>query len=525
VTGAGQRPDRPRRPQRAGQRPAAPGSSGPGQKRQWGTYRKAEPDAARRAAFDVLVAVSARDAYANLTLPPLLAERGMSGRDAAFATEVVYGTLRMRGLLDAVLTACSTRPVDKVDLRVLQMLRMGAYQLLFMRVPDHAAVAATVEVARVALTDGPARFVNAVLRRVAERDVAAWVTAVAPNPVTDPAGHLAVRYSHPEWIVRAFADALGTRIDVNTKVDGAQPPVVENAENVAADPFDPAVSELAAALAADNERPTVDLAARPGRLTADELLALTGGAEPGRWSPYAVRLTGGDPGRLPAVEDGRAHVQDEGSQLCAWAVANAPLNGTDAKWLDLCAGPGGKAGLLAGLVDGTGGDLTAVEISEHRAKLVADALRGYPATVVTADGRDVGEHPQLPAGGFDRVLVDAPCTGLGALRRRPEARWRRTPGDVPTLIKLQRELLLAGLRAARPGGLVGYATCSPHLAETRVLVADVCRRSGATLVDARTGLTSLGVPNLGPGPTVQLWPHRHGTDAMFLALLRSPAAD
>jgi 16S rRNA (cytosine967-C5)-methyltransferase len=144
-----------------------------------------------------------------------------------------------------------------------------------------------------------------------------------------------------------------------------------------------------------------------------------------------------------------------------------------------------------------------------------------PVTVHHLDGRDVGTEPALPEGAFDRVLVDAPCTGLGALRRRPESRWRRQPSDVASLTKLQRELLAAALRAVRPGGVVAYVVCSPHLAETKVQVADAVRRSGAELLDVRPVLPG-GIPELGPGPSVQLWPHRHGTDAMFVALLRRP---
>ena len=478
-------------------------------KKAWGTYRKADPDPARRAAFDLLVSVAARDAYANLAISPLLVERRIVGRDAALVTELTYGTLRHRGTLDAILGAGSSRPIDKVDLRVLQALRLGAYQLLFTRIPAHAAVAATVEVARVALTDGPARFVNAVLRRVAERDLEAWLPEVTPDLATDPVGHLAVRYSHPEWIVRAYADAL--------------------AEDAAA--LASGESETARALAADNERPTVDLAARPGRIEPAELAEAVGG-EPGRWSPVGVRLPEGAPGSFPPIADGRAHVQDEGSQLCAWTLATAPLDGADARWLDLCAGPGGKAGLLAAIAVGRGAHLTAVEIAEHRAELVGSAVTGFPVDVLVADGRDVGKRPELPEGAFDRVLVDAPCTGLGALRRRPEARWRRQPADVPTLTKLQRELLLAALRAVRPGGLVAYVTCSPHLAETRVMVADVCRRTDAEPVDVRVVPAAAAAADLNPkdaagvsparAAALQLWPHRHGTDGMFLSLLRRP---
>lgn len=474
--------DRPRRPSgRATERPAKGGKR---------PYRRPQPDAPRRAAFDTLCSVASRDAYANLILPGMLRDRGITGRDAAFATELAYGTLRAQGTLDAVLAACSSRPLDQIEPRVLDMLRLGAYQLLRTRVPEHAAVSATVEVARVALTDGPARFVNAVLRRVAERDFEAWLEQVAPARDADPLGHLAMRYAHPLWIVRAFGDVLGG--------DHAQ---------------------IEAALAADDRPAAVHLVARPGQIARDALVEETGGL-PGLYSPYAVYLEGGDPGDVEAIADGRAGVQDEGSQLCANALAVADLTGEDSRWLDLCAGPGGKAALLGALAAQRGATVTAIELAEHRARLVERSVAGLPVTVVNADGREVGEHPALPEGGFDRVLVDAPCTGLGALRRRPEARWRRLPSDMPSLTKLQRELLTAALRAVRPGGLVAYVTCSPHLAETKLTVADAVRRTGATQLDARPLFP--GVPTLGNGPGVQLWPHRQGTDAMFCALLTRP---
>jgi 16S rRNA (cytosine967-C5)-methyltransferase len=192
-------------------------------------------------------------------------------------------------------------------------------------------------------------------------------------------------------------------------------------------------------------------------------------------------------------------VQDEGSQVVALALADAPLDRTDERWLDLCAGPGGKAALLGALAAQRGAEVTAVEIAPHRATLVEQAVRGLPVTVQVDDGREIEET------GFDRVLVDAPCTGLGALRRRPESRWRRQPSDLPPLTRLQRELLAAAFRAVRPGGLVAYVTCSPHVVETRVTVDEAIRRSPQKLerIEER-----------------QLWPHRHGTDAMYLALLR-----
>jgi 16S rRNA (cytosine967-C5)-methyltransferase len=217
--------------------------------------------------------------------------------------------------------------------------------------------------------------------------------------------------------------------------------------------------------------------------------------------------SGGDPGDLPAVREHRAGVQDEGSQLCALALANVRLDGPDQRWLDLCAGPGGKAALLAALAAQRGAVLTANELHPHRAELVRQATQHWNVEVTVGDARDL-PNTQL----FDRILLDAPCTGLGALRRRPEARWRRTKEDLADLVALQRELLTAGLRLLRPGGVLAYVTCSPHLAETAQIVA------GQNLIDARALFP--GVDQLGDGPTVQLWPHRHGTDAMFFALVR-----
>jgi 16S rRNA (cytosine967-C5)-methyltransferase len=443
--------------------------------------RRKPLDPARRAAFDVLRAVSERDAYANLALPPLLRERGITGRDAAFATELTYGTCRTRGLLDAVIEKAAGRPPDRIDPVLLDLLRLGTYQLLRTRVDDHAAVSTTVEQAGIEFDSARAGFVNGVLRTIARRDEQSWVEELAPPADSDPVGHAAFVHAHPRWIAQAFADALGAD-----------------------------AGELDAVLASDDERPLVHLAARPGVLTAEELAGQVDGTV-GRYSPYAVYLPGGDPGRLEPVRDGAALVQDEGSQLVARALTLAEVDGPDAgRWLDLCAGPGGKTAMLAALAEG--GQVTAIEPAATRAVMVEQNTRGLPVEVLRVDGRD----PGLQAG-FDRVLVDAPCTGLGALRRRPEARWRRQPGDVAVLAKLQRELLASAIRLTRPGGVVLYATCSPHLAETVGVVADALRRQPVAALDARALFDP--VDDLGSGPYVQLWPHRHGTDAMFAAAL------
>ncbi|WP_406141404.1 RsmB/NOP family class I SAM-dependent RNA methyltransferase [Streptomyces sp. NBC_01089] len=465
-------------------------------------YRRPQKDPVRLLAFEVLRAVDDRDAYANLVLPPLLKKArenpDFDGRDAALATELVYGTLRRQGTYDAVISACIDRPLRQVDPPVLDVLALGAHQLLGTRIPTHAAVSASVELARVVLGDGRAKFVNAVLRKVAADDLDGWLERVAPPYDEDAEAHLAVVHSHPRWIVSALWDSLG----------GGRAGIEDLLE-------------------ADNERPEVTLVARPGRSTTDELTETVGedSALPGRWSPYAVRLAeGGEPGAIEAVRDGRAGVQDEGSQLVAAALANAPLAGRDERWLDGCAGPGGKAALLAALAAQRGALLLAAEKQPHRARLVERTLAGNPGPyqVIAADGT----RPPWRPGSFDRVLMDVPCTGLGALRRRPEARWRRRPDDLEGFAPLQRGLLREALSAVRVGGVVGYATCSPHLAETRIVVEDVLKGRGgqpveAEWIDVRPLMP--GVAAVGEGPDVQLWPHLHGTDAMYLALLRRTA--
>ncbi|WP_006244823.1 16S rRNA m5C967 methyltransferase [Mycolicibacterium tusciae] len=445
-------------------------------------HRRKPLDPARQAAFDVLRAVSEKDSYANLALPALLRDRGIAGRDAAFATELTYGSCRSRGLLDAIIGAAAGRSPDNIDPVLLDLLRLGTYQLMRTRVEPHAAVSTTVEQAGIEFDSVRAGFVNGVLRNISRRDEQSWVEELAPDAATDPVGHAAFVHAHPRWIAQAFVDALG--------MDAGQ---------------------LSALLASDDERPAVHLAARPGVLTAGELAEQVHGTV-GRYSPYAVYLSGGDPGQLAPIRDGGALVQDEGSQLVARALTLAGLDGPDTgRWLDLCAGPGGKTALLGALVGD--GRVTAVEPTPRRADFVEQNTAGLPVDVLRVDGRD----PGLEAG-FDRVLVDAPCTGLGALRRRPEARWRRVPGDVPQLAKLQRELLASAIRLTRPGGVVLYATCSPHLVETVGVVADALRRHPVTATDARPLFEP--VDGLGDGPYVQLWPHRHGTDAMFAAALK-----
>jgi 16S rRNA (cytosine967-C5)-methyltransferase len=435
---------------------------------------RAAVDPARAAAYDVLFAVRVEDAYTNLALPQLLRKYELSGRDAAFATELVSGTIRRQGTYDVIIAACAARPLAKIEAKVLDALRLGTHQLLAMRVPPHAAISSTVDLVRGRVGQGPAGFSNAVLRRVGEKSLDEWIRLLAPSKAHEFA---AFAHSHPRWIVDALAEALA-----------------------ATKPAD-MPAELDALLAADNAAPRVMLVARPGLSTVAELEA-AGGVATGR-SPYAVELGGGDPSLVPAIAEGRAGVQDEGSQLVALALAEASLEGRDELWLDLCSGPGGKTALLAAIAAERGAIVLANERQHHRSQLVARGTRASAAGlagVVTGDGLRPAWAPDT----FDRILVDAPCSGLGALRRRPEARWRKTAVEIDKLVPLQRALLATALDSVRPGGVVVYATCSPVLAETTGVVDAVVASRDDVQVER----------------TEQLWPHRDNTDAMFLAVLR-----
>ena len=490
------------------QRPPARERSARHRSEQRPSERARRTDPARLTAYTAMREI-ADGAYANLALPRLLRDKRITGRDAGFATELVYGATRLSGLYDAIIASAAGRSVDKIDANVLDTLRLGAHQVLGMRVATHAAVDETVALARQVNGAGAAGFVNAVMRRISEREPDAWVELVSQG-ITDPVERLALRTSHPVWVAKALRAALIGH--------GATTP-------------DEVEASLAALLEVDNEPAKVSLVARPGLCSLEELEDF--GAERTGLSPVGAVLPEGDPGAVDAVRDGRAAVQDEGSQLLVLALAGAEVDGAaaaDERWLDLCAGPGGKAGLLAALAIQRRIPFVANEISEHRADLVWQTLAAARLAAREADtslkvrhgdGREMGE---VDPAAYSRVLIDAPCTGLGALRRRPEARWRRSPADVAALAGLQRELLASGIEATAAGGLVGYATCSPHLNETRFVVADILkRRDDVEVVDARPLFVDASgerLPELGEGPFVQLWPHVHGTDAMFFALLR-----
>ena len=440
------------------------------------TFKSPKPEASRLLAFDLLTEVNRNEGYSNLLLPQALNSSKLDERDKSLVTELLYGTIRMQGKHDWVLAQISDRPWMEVDPGIIDICRMGVHQIHEMRIPDHAAVASTVEVARKRLGESKASFVNALLRNVTRKSQEDWFLPL--SAIADPVERMSIQYSHPEWIVSAYYDLLKNW------------------------------DEVEQALAINNEAATPTLVAWPGLSTIDDLKSI--GGEPTTFSPYGAHWKG-NPGALDLIKARKIGVQDEGSQLVASVFASASA-GT--KWLDMCAGPGGKAALLSNIAREKKIVFTANEVSAVRADLVRQVVNGD--RVLVGDGREIGDLGEK----FDAILIDAPCTGLGALRRRPEVRWRRNLQDLRELTQLQRELIDSGIKALTVGGILGYATCSPHLAETTIQVSDLKRKHGnMEQIDVSPYLPD-NLENSEREHAMALWTHRTGTDAMFLALFK-----
>jgi 16S rRNA (cytosine967-C5)-methyltransferase len=440
------------------------------------TFKSPKPDAARLLAFDLLTEVNRNEGYSNLLLPQALNASKLDDRDRSLVTELLYGTIRMQGKHDWVLSQISDRPWSEVDPGIVDICRLGVHQIHEMRIPDHAAVAATVEVARKRIGESKASFVNALLRSVTRKSIGDWFSPL--EMITDSVERMAIKYSHPEWIVSAYYDLLKSW------------------------------DEVEAALKINNEAATPTLVSWPGFSTQQDLIEI--GGEPTDFSPYGANWKG-NPGALDLIKARKIGVQDEGSQLVAEVFAKAA---SGSSWLDLCAGPGGKAALLSSIARQRNIKFTANEVSAARAELVIQVVHGD--RVLVLDGRTIGSLPEK----FDAILIDAPCTGLGALRRRPEVRWRRTLQDLRALTQLQRELVDSAIEALKPGGVLGYATCSPHLAETSIQIADIKKNHSEILQVSVDEYLPPSLHNATRDGAMSLWTHKHGTDAMYLALFR-----
>jgi 16S rRNA (cytosine967-C5)-methyltransferase len=296
--------------------------------------------------------------------------------------------------------------------------------------------------------------------------------------ISDPVERLAIAYSHPEWIVSAYYDLLKDWAEVESS------------------------------LKINNEPAIPTLVSWPGFSTQQDLVDI--GGEPTDFSPYGVHWKG-NPGALDLIKARKIGVQDEGSQLVAEVFSKVAAGSS---WLDLCAGPGGKAALLSSIARERAITFTANEISQARAELVKQVVHGD--RVMVSDGRAIGLSEEK----FDAILIDAPCTGLGALRRRPEVRWRRTLQDLRALTQLQRELVDSAIQALNPGGVIGYATCSPHLAETSIQIADIKKKHSDLQQIIVDDFLPSSLHDATRDGAMSLWTHKHGTDAMYLALFR-----
>jgi 16S rRNA (cytosine967-C5)-methyltransferase len=422
------------------------------------------PPSARSVALDVIRRVTDEGAYSNLTLARTLARARLSERDAAFATELVYGTLRRLIPIDHTLAPLLERPIDTAPKSARAALRLGAYQLRYLRVPAHAAVSETV-----ALVDQRHRgFVNAVLRR------RATLEPKEPEGASDLA--VSLRTGLAEWGVRELR-----RIVVS----------------------DEETERAASALA---ERAPLTIRANSCRTTVDELERELRSAgiqtERGTVHPDSLEVASGSPSALPGFAEGRFAVQDQASSFVVRALDPQPGD----RVLDVCAGPGGKTGHLACLVEPEG-RAVAADVSLARLGLVrANVGRlGMRAGLLVQDGR----RPAV-RDGFDRVLVDAPCSGIGSARRRPELLSRARKDELSGLARLQVGIASAAAGMLRPGGRLVYSVCTFPRAETDAACDAIVRRV------PELEPVEIAGPD-GPAERIRLWPHRHGCDAMFVA--------
>lgn len=459
----------------------------------------------RVVALEVLHNVHLKDSFANLSLPQLLKKYHLSGQDAHFTTEIAYGTLRWRELIDAILSSAGLS-LTKTPQEVLDIGRIGAYQILFMDIPAYAAVAVSVDMVQYCGYYHHKAVINAVLRKVSKRPLKEWQSLVVSQiPKEETTRRLSIRYSQPQWIIEEYQRSLEATYGTFL----AKELLSKNIER-------------------NNESPTVTLCIRPTMITREELIEQLPAEctwELTQFSPLGVRVKGINPQNLVTVQKGYVGVEDEGSQIAALALLHAPLEKASQRWLDLCAGPGGKSAVLASYAHEKNALLTLNEISQHRLDLVRHNVRTFstpPLEMLTqVDGRQYAHKP-YPYGTFDKILVDAPCSGVGVIRRRPEARWRKKEADIKELSLLQQELLESAIQILNPGGVVAYVTCSPILEETRKIVETVCEKySYIEHLDSHAIIESYapGITKDQQGLDTQLWEVPHNTDMMFISLL------
>ncbi|GAA5346140.1 16S rRNA (cytosine(967)-C(5))-methyltransferase RsmB [Planifilum fimeticola] len=443
---------------------------------------------AREVALDVLIAVEERGAYSNLLLNRTLERTSLSPRDRRLATELVYGTIQRLNTLDWILDRFVKKGVRSLQPWVRQLLRLGLYQLHYLdRMPYRAAVHETVNLAKRRGHKGIAGLVNGVLRAYL-RDDRNWSWLAAPRTVED----WALATSHPVWMVRRFQEVFGEETAWNILSANNEPPPLSLRVNP---------------LKADRERLLLEIAESSG-----------GEARPSLLSPQGIVLRGfGSPASLPGFREGMFTVQDESSMLVAEAVAPRPGQ----FGLDACAAPGGKTTHLAEKM-GNRGRIVALDIHPHKLRLIEENARRLGISIVEArqaDARDLTGAVEEPA---DFVLLDAPCSGLGVIRRKPDIKWRKETADIDGVVALQWQMLISVSRWVRPGGTLVYSTCTLEPRENEEQIRRFLEKHPEFTPDE--GLSDLLSPaviqkaSIAPG-MVRILPHHFGSDGFFIARL------
>lgn len=448
---------------------------------------------AREVALRALRDVDVKDSYANLALDAHLSKSRLQGRDRGLATEITYGVTRRRSSIDWALAQVSTRPLEQVDPWIRNILREAIYQILYMeRIPRSAAVDEAVELAKKYGHVGVAKFVNGVLRNLIRRlPELPW-----PDPARAGAPALAVLHSHPEWLVREWSERFG----VNQAIE-----LMEASNRVP--PLTIRVNLLKAT-----------------RAQVAEALAAEGVAtEPTRHSPQGLVIqdltSSSFLDALKTMKAGLFTVQDESSMLVAPALDPQP------GWtvIDLAAAPGGKSTHLAELMNNEG-KIIAVDIHPHKVDLIAENARRLGITIVDGVCTDAREVGKLMPNRADAVLCDVPCSGLGTLARRPDARWRKKATDPAELAPIQRAILESAAIALKPGGVLVYSTCTLHPAENQGMVESFLAEHPEFALESVAGHLPPGIPAAATaGGYLQLLPHIHGTDGFFIARMRKKA--
>jgi 16S rRNA (cytosine967-C5)-methyltransferase len=439
----------------------------------------------RQAASAVLLRIQKEGSYADQLMDRELSSGRLSGPDRGLFAELVFGVLRRQGTLDHILTGLLTQSLERLEPQVLIFLRLGLYQLMYLdRIPESAAVNESVNLAKQTLPRASG-LVNAVLRNyLRHKD-----TVVFPDPAAAPAASIAARHSHPAWLVKLWFSQIGEpETELLAEASSLQPPLTVRTNTL--------------------------------KTTRAELLdrfAANGiTAAPSRFSPFGILIEGRHhiPG-LPGFRDGLFAVQDEASQLAGILLDPQPGE----RVLDTCAAPGGKATHLAQLMDNQG-ELLAMDVSGSKLPLIQEAAQRLGITNMRTRAADLLQSGALPADAFDRVLLDAPCSGLGVIRRNPEAKWRLTPEDVTRLAAAQKNMLKNAVRMLKPGGVLLYSTCSTTKEENEDVVADFLSRHPHCVLENLNKIYPQFRELFTDEGLFRAWPHRHGMDGFFAARIR-----